>query len=168
MYGMGPPHSHTGPADPGYGAHYPVGEDPPTADPSVASGAGSSALMERAGDRLRKKRASPPRRPDLSSKLEAGRDVVPSAPSPGDESTFDDTRTDAESSYGTSLVSGTSSFTDTTAGERSSRRALILQMAKARMKSGRGATGGGRAEPPGAGAAAGAGNLEGVAGLELD
>jgi len=52
----------------------------------------------------------------------------------GDDSTWD-TRTDGESSYGTSLVSG-SSYTDTTnPNERNSRRALILQMAKARMKS---------------------------------
>jgi hypothetical protein len=50
-----------------------------------------------------------------------------------DDSTWD-TRTDAESSYGTSLVSG-SSYTDVTnPNERNSRRALILQMAKARMK----------------------------------
>ena len=161
---------HSAPQDPGYGAHYqqhPQGEDPP-GGASVASGAGS-ALMDRAGDRLRQKRAgaSPSRRPDLSSKLE------PQQPGgeEGDESTFDDTRTDAESSYGTSLVSGTSSYTDTTAGERSSRRALILQMAKARMKSGRGA--------PGAGIGAGTGRDPGappaggdpggvVPGLELD
>lgn len=47
-----------------------------------------------------------------------------------------DTRTDAESSLGTSLVSGGSSmFTDATnPNEKSSRRALILQMAKSRMK----------------------------------
>lgn len=50
-----------------------------------------------------------------------------------DDSTWD-TRTDAESSYGTSFVSG-SSYTDATnPAERNSRRALILQMAKARMK----------------------------------
>ncbi len=50
-----------------------------------------------------------------------------------DDSTWD-TRTDAESSYGTSFVSG-SSYTDATnPNERNSRRALILQMAKARMK----------------------------------
>lgn len=57
-------------------------------------------------------------------------------PTPGgtvDDSTRD-TRTDGESSAGTSLVSG-STYTDTTnPNERNSRRALILQMAKARMK----------------------------------
>jgi len=136
---------HVVPQDPGYGAHYqqhPQGEDPP-GGASVASGAGS-ALMDRAGDHLRQKRAgaSPSRRPDLSSKLEPQpHSALGPGGEEGDESTFDDTRTDAESSYGTSLVSGTSSYTDTTAGERSSRRALILQMAKARMKSGRGAPG---------------------------
>ena len=47
-----------------------------------------------------------------------------------------ETRTDAESSFGTSLVSAESSmYTDSTnPNEKSSRRALILQMAKARMK----------------------------------
>jgi len=47
-----------------------------------------------------------------------------------------ETRTDAESSLGTSLVSAESSmYTDSTnPNEKSSRRALILQMAKARMK----------------------------------
>lgn len=55
--------------------------------------------------------------------------------SPGaDDSTWD-SRTEGESSYGTSLVSGSSIYTDTTnPNERNSRRALILQMAKARMK----------------------------------
>lgn len=57
-----------------------------------------------------------------------------STPGAGDDSTWD-SRTEGESSYGTSLVSGASSFTDTTnPNERNSRRALILQMAKARMK----------------------------------
>mmetsp|Transcript_4223 Transcript_4223/g.9275 ORF Transcript_4223/g.9275 Transcript_4223/m.9275 type:complete len:1066 (-) Transcript_4223:125-3322(-) len=70
-------------------------------------------------------------RPDLSTKLE--RNNKPMTPGAGDDSTCDD-RTDGESSYGTSLVSG-SSYTDTTnPNERNSRRALILQMAKARMK----------------------------------
>jgi hypothetical protein len=44
-----------------------------------------------------------------------------------------ETRTDAESSIGTSLVSAESSIS-TNPNEKSSRRALILQMAKARMK----------------------------------
>ena len=47
----------------------------------------------------------------------------------GDDSTWDDTRTDGESSY------GSSTYTDNTPNERSSRRALILQMAKKRMNS---------------------------------
>jgi len=70
-------------------------------------------------------------RPDLSTKLEGNNKTM--TPGAGDDSTWDD-RTDGESSYGTSLVSG-SSYTDTTnPNERNSRRALILQMAKARMK----------------------------------
>ena len=51
-----------------------------------------------------------------------------------DDGTWE-TRTEGESSYGTSLVSGSSIYTDNTnPNERNSRRALILQMAKARMK----------------------------------
>lgn len=90
----------------------------------------------------------------------------------GDDSTWD-TRTDGDSSYGTSLVSG-SSFTDTTnPSERNSRRALILQMAKARMKNVKeqstgeknaGQGHGGKGEGVGS-----AGELgDEVAGLELD
>jgi hypothetical protein len=71
-----------------------------------------------------------PQRPDLSTKL--GKKMVkkPTPVSVAEDSW--ETRTDAESS----LVSGGSSmYTDATnPNERSSRRALILQMAKARMK----------------------------------
>ena len=80
-----------------------------------------------------KERTTP--RPDLSTKLAANNPKNMTPGTVGDDSTWDDTRTDAESSYGTSLVSG-SSYTDHTSptSERNSRRALILQMAKARMK----------------------------------
>eukprot|EP00804_Cyclotella_cryptica_P021054 CCRYP_019371-RA/>CCRYP_019371-RA protein AED:0.09 eAED:0.09 QI:2266/1/1/1/1/1/3/1671/270 len=65
-----------------------------------------------------------PTRPNLSTKL--GNHIQ-------DEGNWE-TRTEGESTYGSSLVSG-SSYTDTTnPNERNSRRALILQMAKARMK----------------------------------
>jgi len=72
-------------------------------------------------------------RPDLSTKL--GNKNTMTTPGAGtvDDSTWD-TRTEGESSYGTSFVSE-SDFTDATnPNERNSRRALILQMAKARMK----------------------------------
>jgi hypothetical protein len=77
-----------------------------------------------------------PQRPDLSTKL--GKKMI-KKPGPVSVSVAEDswdTRTDAESSLGTSLVSGGSSmFTDATnPNEKSSRRALILQMAKSRMK----------------------------------
>ncbi|KAL3793333.1 hypothetical protein HJC23_003843 [Cyclotella cryptica] len=63
-----------------------------------------------------------PTRPNLSTKL--GNHIQ-------DEGNWE-TRTEGESTYGSSLVSG-SSYTDTTnPNERNSRRALILQMAKAK------------------------------------
>ena len=85
---------------------------------------------------IRKEKRS--QRPNLSTMLDgdkknAGNSKHATLGTATDDSTWD-TRTDGESSYGTSLVSG-SSYTDTTnPGERNSRRALILQMAKARMK----------------------------------
>ncbi|KAL7553414.1 hypothetical protein ACHAWF_017947 [Thalassiosira exigua] len=110
-------------------------------DDAKSTGGGSS-LMGGAQSRLKRNRMKKKikersQRPDLSTKLGANK---ASAGAAGDDSTWDDTRTDAESSYGTSgygtsLVSGTSSYTDNTGpSERNSRRALILQMAKARMK----------------------------------
>jgi hypothetical protein len=71
-----------------------------------------------------------PQRPDLSTKLGKKMAKKPTPVSVAEDSW--ETRTDAESS----LVSGGSSmYTDVTnPNERSSRRALILQMAKARMK----------------------------------
>ena len=48
-----------------------------------------------------------------------------------------DTRTDGDSTYASSAVTG-SSFTDAASpSERNARRALILQMAKARLKNGK-------------------------------
>lgn len=88
----------------------------------------------------------------------------------GDDSTWDDTRTDGESSYGTSFVSG-SSYTDTTnPNERNSRRALILQMAKARMKNGtkeRSAAADGAGDEQ-VGAVTSDELMDNMAGLELD
>ena len=106
-------------------------------DANSMSGPTASSLMGGAQNRLREKRMNKTKdkaqRPDLSTKL--GNKNMPSPLGEGtlgDESTWN---TDGESSYGTSLVSG-SSYTDTTnPNERNSRRALILQMAKARMKS---------------------------------
>eukprot|EP00581_Thalassiosira_minuscula_P004460 CAMPEP_0183736998 /NCGR_PEP_ID=MMETSP0737-20130205/50797_1 /TAXON_ID=385413 /ORGANISM="Thalassiosira miniscula, Strain CCMP1093" /LENGTH=985 /DNA_ID=CAMNT_0025971167 /DNA_START=130 /DNA_END=3087 /DNA_ORIENTATION=+ len=98
---------------------------------------GTSSLMGGAQNRLKQNRMRKleekrTQRPDLSTKL-GGNNKNTLNPGACDDSTWD-TRTDGESSYGTSLVSG-SSYTDTTnPNERNSRRALILQMAKARMK----------------------------------
>ncbi|KAL7540562.1 hypothetical protein ACHAXR_010208 [Thalassiosira sp. AJA248-18] len=119
---------------------------------SVASGA--SSLMGGAQDRLKQNRMKKMNertpRPDLSTKLGGNSTTAPGSlrpdlstklggnnttvtPGAGDDSTWD-TQTDGESSYGTSLASS-SAYTDTTnPNERNSRRALILQMAKARMK----------------------------------
>jgi len=97
---------------------------------SVASG--HSSLMGGARDRLKQNRMKKTmerssQRQDLSSKL--GNKNMIASPG-GDDSTWDD----AESSQGTSLVSS-SAYTDTSnPTERNSRRTLILQMAKARMK----------------------------------
>jgi hypothetical protein len=56
------------------------------------------------------------------------KESIPFSPKTDDES-------QEEKSEFTSVVSGSSVWTDGSAGDRSSRRALILQMAKARMKS---------------------------------
>mmetsp|Transcript_24852 Transcript_24852/g.53609 ORF Transcript_24852/g.53609 Transcript_24852/m.53609 type:complete len:973 (-) Transcript_24852:249-3167(-) len=112
-------------------SQYPYGDDAK----SVASG--HSSLMGGAQNRLKQNRMKKMKershqRPDLSSKL--GNKNITSPGEGADDSTWD-TRTDGESSYGTSLVSSASGYTDTTnPNERNSRRALILQMAKARMK----------------------------------
>lgn len=106
-------------------------------DANSVSSPTKSSLMGGAQNRLREKRMNKTKdkaqRPDLSTKL--GNKNMP--PPLGEGTVADDStwNTDGESSYGTSLVSG-SSYTDTTnPNERNSRRALILQMAKARMKS---------------------------------
>jgi hypothetical protein len=64
------------------------------------------------------------KRPDLSTKL--GNKI------PDDDGW--ETRTEGDSTYESSAVSGSSVTDATNPNERNSRRALILQMAKARMK----------------------------------
>lgn len=66
------------------------------------------------------------KRPDLSTKI--------GHQPPGENGSWE-SRTEGDSTYESSAVTG-SSYTDTTTNpnERNSRRALILQMAKARMK----------------------------------
>lgn len=127
---------------------YGNGQVDPPVDPSVIPHQGgddansvsnptTSSLMGGAQNRLREKRMNKMKdtaqRPDLSTKL--GNKNLPSPLGEGTLAEDSTWNTDGESSYGTSLVSG-SSYTDTTnPNERNSRRALILQMAKARMKS---------------------------------
>lgn len=97
----------------------------------------TSSLMGGAQNRLRQKRMNKgmdiPQRPDLSTKL--GRSLMKKTDPPillPPNGSWED-----ETSMGTSAVStGSSMYTDISdpTTERSSRRALILQMAKARMK----------------------------------
>ncbi len=64
------------------------------------------------------------KRPDLSTKI-------------GNQSPDDgtwETRTEGDSTYESSAVSGSTATDTSNPNERNSRRALILQMAKARMK----------------------------------
>mmetsp|Transcript_2068 Transcript_2068/g.4329 ORF Transcript_2068/g.4329 Transcript_2068/m.4329 type:complete len:910 (-) Transcript_2068:24-2753(-) len=136
-------HHQMGPVDPdvSYNTSRHV-EDPPedhhlmpyNQDDERSEG-GASAMMKGAQEVLKKNRMKrmqeKTKRPDLSTKI--GNNHANTSPG-ADDSTWD-SRTEGESSYGTSLVSGSSIYTDTTnPNERNSRRALILQMAKARMK----------------------------------
>jgi len=95
----------------------------------------TSSLMGGAQNRLRQKRMNKgmdsPQRPDLSTKL--GRSLIKKTDPPRllpPNGSWED-----ETSMGTSAA-GSSMYTDISdpTTERSSRRALILQMAKARMK----------------------------------
>ena len=66
------------------------------------------------------------KRPDLSTKIGNQAPVI--------ESWESETRTEGDSTYNSSTVTGSSITEQTNPNERNSRRALILQMAKARMK----------------------------------
>mmetsp|Transcript_24806 Transcript_24806/g.34988 ORF Transcript_24806/g.34988 Transcript_24806/m.34988 type:complete len:1017 (+) Transcript_24806:311-3361(+) len=81
----------------------------------------ASSAMRGAQEYLKKKRQQ-----RFHQKMETGR---PSSPNDESVATYDTT-----SDLNTSIVSGSSVWTDSSLGDKSSRRALILQMAKARMK----------------------------------
>ena len=98
----------------------------------------TSSAMRTAQDLLKKNREKRLSRAKISSvEDEENREIVTSRT---DEGSHDSTSEIA------SVISGSSVWTDNSTGDRSSRRALILQMAKARMKTHKPSIGGAHAE----------------------